>query len=160
MRRFDLRSLHFDQSGETWRRLPVEVEPFVFGGLDYVVRDGVADLLLSAGRAGESVTLVGEVEAHVTGPCQRCLGEADIAVCSRSIEYVQAGDSPLEEDAEAGYVAANIVDLERWTRDLIAEGLSGKLLCSEDCAGLCSTCGADLNTDPDHRHEATETPAV
>jgi uncharacterized protein len=160
MRRFDLRSLHYDQSGETWRRLPVEVEPFVFGGLDYVVRDGAAELLLSAGRAGESVTLVGEVEAHVTGPCQRCLGDADIAVRARSIEYVQSGDSPLDEDAEAGYVAANIVDLERWARDLIAGGLSGKLLCSEDCAGLCSTCGADLNTDPDHRHEATETPAV
>ena len=94
MRRFDLRSLHFDESGETWRRLPVEVEPFVFGGLDYVVQDGAADLLLSAGRAGESVTLVGEVEAHVTGPCQRCLGDADIVVCARSIEYVQSRRLP------------------------------------------------------------------
>ncbi|HET6496148.1 MAG TPA: DUF177 domain-containing protein [Thermoleophilia bacterium] len=160
MRRFDLRSLHFDQSGETWRRLPVEVEPFVFGGLDYVARDGAADLLLTASRIGGSVTLVAEVEAQVTGPCQRCLGDADIAVCAHGVEYVQSGDSPLDEDAEAGYVAANVVDVERWVRDLIAEGLSGKLLCSEDCAGLCSTCGADLNADPDHRHEAAEAPAV
>jgi uncharacterized protein len=155
MRRFDLRSLHYGESGETWRRLPVEVSPFVFGGLDYEVSGGAVEVLLTAGRVGESITLVGEIEATVTGPCQRCLGDADIVVRTRSVEYVHGGDSRFDEDVEAGYVAANIVDLDRWVRDLLAEGLSEKLLCREDCAGLCCECGADLNTDPDHRHETT-----
>ena len=36
---------------------------------------------------------------------------------------------------------------------LIAEALPVKLLCRDDCRGLCPVCGADLNADPDHRHE-------
>jgi uncharacterized protein len=27
------------------------------------------------------------------------------------------------------------------------------LLRRDDCAGLCPVCGADLNADPDHRHD-------
>jgi uncharacterized protein len=27
-------------------------------------------------------------------------------------------------------------------------------LCRDDCLGLCVECGANLNDDPDHRHEA------
>ena len=38
-------------------------------------------------------------------------------------------------------------------RDLIAEELPPKLLCRDDCRGLCAVCGADLNADPEHRHE-------
>ena len=34
-------------------------------------------------------------------------------------------------------------------RDLIAEALPLKLLCRDDCRGLCAVCGADLNADPE-----------
>ena len=30
------------------------------------------------------------------------------------------------------------------------------VLCREDCRGLCATCGADLNEDPSHSHEAAD----
>lgn len=158
MRRFDLRSLRFDESGETWRRLPVEVAPFVFGGLDYeLAGDGAVDLLLTAGRVGENVTLVTQFDACIVGPCQRCLGAADIQVSARAVEYVHRGDSQIDDDddTEPGYVVANVIDLERWVRDIIAEELPEKLLCRTDCRGLCPQCGADLNADPNHRHKAT-----
>jgi uncharacterized protein len=38
-------------------------------------------------------------------------------------------------------------------RDLVAEAMPVKLLCRDDCQGLCPECGADLNADPDHHHE-------
>jgi uncharacterized protein len=157
MRRFDLRSLRFDESGETWRRLSVEVEPFVLGGLEYEVAGGAVDLLLTAARVGENLTLVGEFDADVIGPCQRCLADAEIRVTARSVEYARHGESRFEDDDEDGeeaYVTTNILDLERWVRDLIAQELPQKLLCDSDCKGLCVECGANLNVDPDHRHEA------
>ena len=154
LRRFDLRSLHFDGSGEAWRQLPVEVAPFVFGGLEYEVDDGVVDLSLSVGRVGGNLTLVGEFATTVEGPCQRCLGEAAVPIAARGVEYVSHGESQVdEEDSEPGYVAANVLDLERWVRDLVADALPDKLLCSPGCRGLCSVCGADFNADPEHRHE-------
>jgi DUF177 domain-containing protein len=155
MKRFDLRSLRFDESGEAWRRLPVDVAPFVFGGLDYEVAGGAVDLLLTAGRVGDNITLVAEFETEIVGPCQRCLGDAAVAVGTRAVEYVRHGDSEAadEQGGEPGYVASNVVDLERWIRDLVAEALPEKLLCDDECRGLCPACGADLNDDPDHQHE-------
>lgn len=152
MRRFDLRSLRFGDASETWRSLPVEVAPFVFGGLDYEVQDGVVDLQLTAARVGDRLTLTAEFEADVVGPCQRCLEAADVRVSPRGVEYVAHGES--EGDEEEGYVASSVVDVERWVRDLIADALPPRLLCRDDCRGLCPVCGADLNADPEHAHDA------
>jgi uncharacterized protein len=153
MRRFDLRSLRFGDASETWRRLPVDVEPFLFGGLEYSVPGGSVDLLLTAARVGDNVTLTAEFETDVVGPCQRCLDDADVCVEARGVEYVRHGDSEGEEEDDEGYVVANVVDVERWTRDLIADALPPKLLCRDDCLGLCPVCGADLNADPGHGHD-------
>ena len=152
MRRFDLRSLRFGDSSETWRRLPVEVAPFVFGGLDYEVAGGDVDLLLTVARVGHELTLTAELEAALAGPCQRCLGDAEVMVTVRGVEYVRHGDFESDED-EPGYVVASVVDVERWARDLIAEALPLQMLCRDDCLGLCAVCGADLNAEPAHRHE-------
>jgi uncharacterized protein len=153
VRRFDLRSLRFGDASETWRRLPEEMEPFVFGGLDYVVAGGEVDLLLTAARVGDSVTLTAEFDTAVVGPCQRCLEDADVALEVRGADYVRHGDSEGDEEGDEGYVTASIVDLERWVRDLIAEALPPKVLCRDDCRGLCGVCGADLNKDPEHGHD-------
>ena len=37
-------------------------------------------------------------------------------------------------------------------RDAIALALPEQILCRTDCAGLCPTCGKDLNLEP-HEHE-------
>jgi uncharacterized protein len=153
VRRFDLRSLRFGDASEIWRRLPLEIEPFVYGGLDYEVPGGVVDLLLTAARVGDNLTLRAEFETAVVGPCQRCLGDAEVAVQARGVEYVRHGDSETVEEDEEAYVTSSIVDLGRWARDLIAEELPSKLLCRDECRGLCAVCGADLNADPEHRHD-------
>jgi uncharacterized protein len=157
MRRFDLRSLRFHDASELWQRLPVDVDPFVFGGLEYAVPHGTVDLDLTAARVGDHLTLTAEFETDVVGPCQRCLGDADVRVDVRGIDYVRHGDSEGgeedDEDGGEGYAHRFALDVERWARDLIAEALPPKLLCRVDCRGLCPVCGADLNAEPEHRHD-------
>jgi len=152
MRRFDLRSLRFHDQSEVWRTLPVEVAPFQYGGLEYRVPGDAVDAELSVARVGDNLTLTLDLQTHVLGPCQRCLNDADIDVDARGIEYVRHGESEVDGE-DRGYVEANQLDVESWVRDLVAEALPPKLLCRDDCLGLCSVCGADLNADPDHRHE-------
>ena len=162
MRRFDLRSLRFGDQSETWRRLPVEVAPFVFGGLEYAVPDGVVELELRAARVGDRLTVTASVETELDGPCQRCLEAALVSVSARGLDYVRNGDSAMsdaDEDQE-GYASAFIVDVRRWARDLLADALPLQLLCRDDCAGLCPVCGADLNADPEHGHEGDAAPGA
>jgi len=102
---------------------------------------------------GDSVTLAAEFTADVRGPCQRCLEDADLALEVRGVDYVRHGDSEGGDEEDEGYVTSSIVDLERWVRDLIGEALPPKVLCRDECRGLCSVCGADLNKDPEHRHD-------
>ena len=39
-------------------------------------------------------------------------------------------------------------DVEELARTAFILGMDTKTLCSEDCKGLCPTCGADLNLGP------------
>jgi uncharacterized protein len=151
MKRFDLRSLRFHDASEVWRTLPVETDPFLYGGLDYHVPGDVVETELTVARVGENLTLTLDLHTHVVGPCQRCLNDADIEVDARGVEYARHGESETDEEGD-GYVAAHQLDLETWVRDLIADALPQKLLCREDCRGLCPVCGVDLNADPEHRH--------
>jgi uncharacterized protein len=155
MKKFDLHSLRFHDASELWRALPVEVAPFLYGGLEYHVPDDVVEAELTAARVGDNLTLTLEVPTRVLGPCQRCLNDAEIEVEARGVEYARHGESGAagEDEDEEAYVVAHQIDLERWVRDLIAEAMPVKLLCREDCLGLCTVCGADLNADPGHHHE-------
>jgi uncharacterized protein len=154
VRRFNLRSLRFGDASETWRSLPVELEPFSFGGFDYTVPDGVVEAELNAARVGDRVTLKLAFETELVGPCQRCLNEARVPVVADGLEYVRHGDSEVEDDEGDGYVSGFVLDVERWVRDLIGEALPLQLHCSEDCLGLCPVCGVNLNDEPEHAHEA------
>ena len=159
MRRFDLRSLRFGPDSEAWRSLPVDTEPFVFGGLEYVVPGGVVDLELEAARVDDQLTLKARLDTELEGPCQRCLEAAVVPVSASGMEYVRRGDSETgeteddEDEALEGYARGFVLDVQRWVRDLIGDALPVKLLCREDCAGLCPVCGADLNADPGHSHD-------
>jgi len=154
VRRFDLRSLRFGDESEVWRRLPVEVAPFVFGGIEYTVPDGAVDLELRVARVGDQLTLTASLDTELDGPCQRCLEPAPVAVNASGLDYVRHGDSEVTgaDDEPEAYASAFILDVERWVRDLLADALPVQLLCRDDCAGLCPICGADLNADPDHSH--------
>ena len=115
----------------------------------------MSETRLTAARVGDNLTLTLDVDTFVRGSCQRCLADADVAVQARGVEYVRHGDSGAtgEDEDEEAYVVAHQIDLERWVRDLIAEALPVKILCRDECRGLCPVCGADLNADPEHRHE-------
>jgi len=43
-------------------------------------------------------------------------------------------------------------------RDEVVLDLPFQPLCREDCAGLCTVCGVNLNDHPDHEHEVVGDP--
>ena len=148
MRRFDLRSLKFGDASEAWRRLPVDVAPFVFGGIEYAVPGDAVDLLLTAARVGDRLTLTAEFETDVSGPCQRCLAEATRA-CGAARPRLRAARR------FGGYRRGRrpTPTTSRWTSSAGSAtssptALPQQMLCRDDCRGLCVVCGADLNADP------------
>jgi uncharacterized protein len=154
VRRFNIRSLSLGERNEAERRLFCDVAPFTLGGVEYEVEGGGVDLDFTASRVGRRMTVRGEGVARLTGPCQRCLADAAVEVAVRCFDYVADGESDGGDDEP--YVAGYVLELERWVRDAIAEAMPTRLLCRDDCRGLCPVCGADLNgIEGEHVHDLT-----
>jgi uncharacterized protein len=154
---FDLGRLGLS-SGEG-RRLDLHtgIDPFDFGGQRYEVTEPLVPARLDVSRTtGNGWALRLRFEAPLTGPCMRCLAAAEpvFEVDSREVHLPGGG-----EELQSPYVDADgELDLRAWARDALALAMPAQITCRPDCAGLCPRCGADLNEDPEHRHEPEPDP--
>ncbi len=92
-------------------------------------------------------------QAALEGPCMRCLKQAAPIVEVESREVDRPGGG---EELQSPYVRDETLDLAAWARDAFALAAPAKVLCREDCAGLCPVCAADLNEAPPGHHHAAE----
>ncbi len=93
------------------------------------------------------IEVSGEVRAHWQGECRRCLRlvTGDLGAQVRELYRPR---SPGETDDEETYpLAGELLDLRPLARDAVLLELPLAPLCRPDCAGLCPTCGQDLNED-------------
>ncbi len=140
-------------SGEGRRLdLDVRIEPFELGANIYPIEPAVAPARLDISRTtAQGYALRLRFDATLVGSCMRCLepARAPFSVDAREISQPGAGD-----ELDSPYVVAQTLDLSAWARDALALMLPRAILCRGDCGGLCPACGANLNDDPDHHHEA------
>jgi len=86
--------------------------------------------------------LEGKGETEVSIPCDRCLSPVNIDVLFNFNEkFKNAGVS----DEEIQTFSGDIIDLTDIIRKSILLCIPMKILCSDDCKGLCPVCGKDLN---------------
>ena len=153
---FDLGRLKLTPGEGRRLDLSVPVESFAFGGQQYGVEPFEVPVMLDVSRmVGQGYSLRLRFSATLTGPCMRCLGEAqpEFVVDTREVDQPGGGD-----ELDSPYVAADELDLSAWARDALALTLPAQLVCREDCAGLCPECGANLNDDPGHEHARAPDP--
>jgi uncharacterized protein len=112
------------------------------------------DLRLEAVMEGVLVT--GTATADLRGECVRCLepiaDQVDVTFQELFVYDAEPGESS-SEDPEVSMLEDDLVDLEPLLRDAVVLALPFQPLCSPDCPGLCTECGARLADDPDHGHE-------
>jgi uncharacterized protein len=129
------------------------VDPFEFGGQRYAATPDVVPVRLDVSRTtanGWALRL--RFAVTVAGPCMRCLEPAEPVFEVDAREVAQPGGG---EELSSPYLGDDeILHLDQWARDALALELPAQLTCREDCAGLCGQCGANLNEDPDHQHDA------
>lgn len=127
----------------------------VHGGIDLDVAVGESRV---HGAARVSAVLEGidhgvlarfEATAPVTLQCTRCLVEWETDL---SVESAQVFEPEPDEDGYA-LAADDTVDLAGPVRDEVVLAVPIRPLCRPDCAGLCPTCGTDLNREPCDGHE-------
>jgi uncharacterized protein len=101
----------------------------------------------------EGVLVSGLATVQLRGECVRCLGEVSDELEIDVQELFVYPESDATDD-EASRLEGDLVDLEPLLRDGVVLDLPFQPLCREDCQGLCAECGANLNEDPQHTHDA------
>ncbi len=137
--------------------LAVPVESLTLGGERYEARPAQVPVTLEVSRmTGGGYALLLRFSAQLAGPCMRCLKEASPTIDVEAREV----DRPSEgEELQSPYVQKESLDLSAWAHDALALAGPVKVLCREDCAGLCPICAADLNeAGPEHHHEQAPDP--
>jgi uncharacterized protein len=158
---FDLGALRLS-SGEGRRlELDVPIAPLLLAGEPYSAAapgdgaGGVPVVLDVSRMMGGGYALRVRFSAALSGPCMRCLKSAGPIVEVDAREVDRPGEG---EELESPYVHDETLDLAAWARDAFALAAPVKVLCREDCAGLCPLCAVDLNEVADHHHEAPPDP--
>jgi uncharacterized protein len=148
---FNLRNVKL-RPGEQFRDVvEVDLLPLQLGGQRYVPLPERPEAVLTLSQTSSGLVLELELETRVLGPCMRCLADAGLDVHVASREY-QASSPGESDELTTPYVAEGRLDLSAWAHDAVALALPDKILCRDDCAGLCPVCGRDLNREP-HEHE-------
>lgn len=109
---------------------------------------------LKLDRRGSRLLLKGSFEVTVEIPCDRCLSEARAVLSGQVDEMLELqlpeNKSRLEGEESDGslMVMDGKVNLSGLMAEFFWLAWPYRFICAEDCAGLCSRCGADLNKGP------------
>jgi DUF177 domain-containing protein len=155
----DLDRLSLSHGEGTRLELPVPIGGLELGGQSYSLRPDPVHARLDVSRPSRGYAFHLSFEAEVAGPCMRCLEPATLGreIDAREVDQQNAED----EELRSPYVDDdNRLDIGRWAHDATILALPARILCREDCAGLCPVCGESLNdADPaDHVHESGPDP--
>jgi len=92
------------------------------------------------------LTFSANVDAVCLCVCARCLKEFEYPVHKRVTAYLTEGGEGENPDGyflQGDKIDADMIILTEFILDT-----EDRILCGDDCAGLCERCGADLNEGP------------
>lgn len=109
------------------------------------------DPILVKGRlssAGEGrFYFTGRIQGHTQLPCRLCLEEVDVEV-DEDVHLLLAETGAEEAEDPDVFLydpAERMLDLRPAVRENWLLTVPGYAQCSDDCKGLCATCGTNLN---------------
>jgi uncharacterized protein len=138
------------------------------GSIDFVEDVRQVGVLHTAGRADllkehreannvvEDIRVRASLQTRMEVPCARCLEPVELPVEAsfdllfrpQDADSDSADHSISTSETEIGYYEGDGLLLEDVLREQILLALPAKILCNEECKGLCPGCGRNRNTDP------------
>lgn len=106
-------------------------------------------------RVGMEMRLRGEIKAALLVSCDRCVNDVDLPLeIPFDLLYTpqevsnQIGEIELHDrDLDVAFYDNEEINLDELVLEQLELSLPIRVLCREDCRGLCAECGADLNLE-------------
>ena len=94
-----------------------------------------------------ALTLRGTLSAAMRCVCDRCAAEFDREV-NYPLDIPLASELQDEENPDYFLLEGDELDLEELLETVFILNMDTRFLCRDDCKGLCSRCGKNLNEGP------------
>ena len=131
------------------KKIPVEMKVFSFRRSSYPVLSADPLLLKVEHVKDRELLISGSGRIVFEIPCDRCLEPVPTTIdlsFSKDISLDVPNDAPSpDEFDETNYIDGYELDTEQLLRNEILIGWPTKILCSDDCKGICNICGQNLN---------------
>ena len=103
----------------------------------------------------EDIRLLGNFSTTVEVRCARCIepvstkvgGDFDLLYRPLGVDAGHDERSISEAETEIGYYSGEGIQLEDVLREQILLALPVKVVCRQDCRGICAGCGRNLNVE-------------
>jgi len=118
---------------------------------DFVFEDGLVSIpvkgdlrlhMILEQFGKEEVLIQGTAIADFVLPCDRCTKAVDYNLTSEYNRYIR-----LMDEDECAYLDGVVLDVRKFINIEFLSEFPQKILCNDDCKGLCYTCGVDLNNE-------------
>ena len=139
----------FKERGKILRVVtPVEITCYESMGSKYEVTEkSEAEWTLTNIEPGRA-KIEGKAKLVFSAPCDRCLKEVKVELMLTPERYVvpiENLDQADEEVDDLSFLDGYNLNTETLLYNEIMENWPAKILCREDCKGLCLVCGKNLN---------------
>jgi len=96
---------------------------------------------------GKELLIKGSADFYVVIPCDRCLDDVTEVLelqFSKEVDLDKKAADEAESD-ETNYIDGYYLDVDQLLYNEILIGWPMKILCCNDCKGICNGCGQNLN---------------
>lgn len=128
--------------------IPIEMESFRNGRNKYVISKKEDLHVKLVNKGNKQVDLTGSTSLSVLIPCGRCLEQVEIPFdieFEYEIDMKQTDEERRENLDEMSWLNGLEIDVEKLAYNEILLNWPIRVLCKEDCQGICSHCGVNLN---------------
>lgn len=128
------------------KEIPLEMTSFTNGMGTYEIVDKSPVSFTFTNVGVNKVRVEGNCRIRLKAACDRCLGEVfvDLELSFDRTACVKEEDTP-EDEEENCFLEGYQLDVEAFVYDEVIVNWPVKILCKEDCKGVCPVCGQNLN---------------
>ena len=128
---------------------PIELTSYCVGNEQYEFAKKSPVSLKIRNLGNRQVKIEGSISCSLIIPCSRCLTGVEVPFeieVDREIDFTKTEEERAEELDETNYISGYNLDVDMLVYDEVLVEMPYQVLCDENCKGLCTVCGQNLNS--------------
>ncbi|MDO4679172.1 MAG: DUF177 domain-containing protein [Blautia sp.] len=133
------------------KTVPFEMDAITFqlGSFPVLAKEPVELTITNTGDRNLEIEATGKITVGI--PCSRCLEEVPVDIplqIMRKLDMKLTDEERVNDLDESSYLTGLDLNVDRLVYLEVLMSWPLKVLCREDCKGICSQCGKNLNNGP------------